>query len=395
MNSLHQRFAVAYEYPVHFTHDVFNPANRILVDTLGPPARGPHGVLVTVDAGVAQANPNLLPQIEAFAAHHASCLRLVCPPLVLPGGEAGKNAENACRTLQNAVHEHGVCRQSFVVAIGGGAFLDLAGYAAATAHRGVRLIRLPSTVLSQDDSGVGVKNSINAFGKKNFIGTFAPPFAVINDLSLLNSLPQREWIAGLAEAVKVALLKDPAFFGYLEHHAEALVARSASAMQQVVHRSAELHLLHIGTGGDPFETTSSRPLDFGHWSAHKLEPLSNFALSHGEAVAIGIALDTTYSFRMGWLGEDVWQRVLSLLSRLGFSLKLPHNAAGNSVPFDALLHGLEEFREHLGGELTITVLRGIGQPFDVHHIDASVMKNAFEALDAFKSCDSSHQLSAV
>ena len=392
MNSLHQRFAVAYEYPVHFTHDVFDPGNRILVDTLGPPARGPHQVLVALDAGVALANPHLLARIQTFAEQHSASFQLVGPPLVLPGGEAGKNAEDACRILQTAIHEHGICRQSFVVAIGGGAFLDLAGYAAATAHRGVRLIRLPTTVLSQDDSGVGVKNSINAFGKKNFIGTFAPPFAVINDFSFLNSLPQREWIAGLAEAVKVALLKDPAFFAYLEHHAEALVARSASAMQYVVHRSAELHLLHIGTGGDPFETTSSRPLDFGHWSAHKLEPLSNFALSHGEAVAIGIALDTTYSLRMGWLAETDWDRILSLLTRLGFSLTPPHTPDGTHLSFDVLLRGLDEFREHLGGELTITVLRGIGQPFDVHHINATVMKNALEALEVFKP---SHHLSAV
>ncbi len=383
MNSLHQRFAVAYEYPVHFTHDVFDPGNRILVDTLGPPARGPHQVLVALDAGVALANPHLLARIETFAGQHSASFQLVGPPLVLPGGEAGKNAEDACRILQTAIHEHGICRQSFVVAIGGGAFLDLAGYAAATAHRGVRLIRLPTTVLSQDDSGVGVKNSINAFGKKNFIGTFAPPFAVINDLSFLDTLPQREWIAGLAEAIKVALLKDPVFFSYLEQHADSLVARSASAMRHVVHRSAELHLLHIGTGGDPFETTSSRPLDFGHWSAHKLEPLSNFTLSHGEAVAIGIALDTTYSWHMGWLGEDVWQRVLSLLLRLGFSLTSPTDRAGTPFTLDVLLHGLEEFREHLGGELTITVLRGIGQPFDVHQIDAMVMKDALKTLETF------------
>ena len=392
MNSLHQRFAVAYEYPVHFTRDVFDPANPTLVNTLGPLARGPHQVLVVLDAGVVQANSYLLARVQAFFEQHAAALRLVCPPLVLPGGEAGKNAEDACRLLQTAIHEHGICRQSFVVAIGGGAFLDLAGYAAATAHRGVRLIRLPTTVLSQDDSGVGVKNSINAFGKKNFIGTFAPPFAVINDLLFLNSLPQREWIGGLAEAVKVALLKDPAFFEYLEQHANALVVRSESAMQHIVHRSAELHLLHIGTGGDPFEITSSRPLDFGHWSAHKLEPLSNFTLSHGEAVAIGIALDTTYSWRMGWLTEEVWQRVLSLLTRLGFSLTLPRGLAGDTLSFDLLLRGLEEFREHLGGELTITVLRGIGQPFDVHQIDAKVMEAALKALEVFEP---SHQLSVV
>ncbi len=385
MNSLHQHFVVSYEYPVHFTTGIFDLGNETLVETLGTPARAPHQVLLAIDEGVVRSNPGLLSQIHNFSEHHRTTFQLVRSPLVLPGGEAGKNAEDACRIVQTAIHEHGVCRQSFVVAIGGGAFLDLVGYAAATAHRGVRLIRLPTTVLSQDDSGVGVKNSINAFGKKNFIGTFAPPFAVINDFAFLNSLPQREWIGGIAEAVKVALLKDPMFFQYLEGHADDLVARNGTAMQHVVHRSAELHLRHIGTGGDPFETTSSRPLDFGHWSAHKLEPLSNFVLSHGEAVAIGIALDATYSHHMGWLAEAEWQRILSLLKRLGFPLSLPRSTDGEHLRFEVLLHGLEEFREHLGGELTITVLREIGKPFEVHQIDQVVMEKASEALEAFAS----------
>ena len=393
MNSLHQRFAVVYEYSVHFTTDVFDPTNSTLVEALGKPKRGPHQILIAIDEGVVRTHPNLLSDIQAFGEHHSELLQLVRAPLLLPGGETGKNAEDACRTVQNAIHEHGICRQSFVMAIGGGAFLDFVGYAAATAHRGVRLVRLPTTVLSQDDSGVGVKNSVNAFGKKNFLGTFAPPFAVVNDLSFLNSLPQREWIGGISEAVKVALLKDPAFFDYLELHAEDLVARSELVMQHVVHRSAELHLLHIGTGGDPFEITSSRPLDFRHWSAHKLEPLSNFALSHGEAVAIGVALDTTYSFRMGWLPAEDWDRILSLLRRLGFSLSLPHSMfpQGN-LSFEVLLRGLDEFREHLGGKLTITVLHGIGQPFEVHQMDATVIRDAWETLQAFAP---SSQLSAV
>ena len=393
MQSLQQCFSVSYAYPVHFTEDAFAVGNAVLVDTLGPPAKGVHEVLCVVDEGVAAADPSLPARVEAYAEAHRARMRLVCPPLPLPGGEAGKNTEEACRRLQAAVEAFGLCRQSFVLAIGGGAFLDVAGFAAATAHRGVRLVRMPTTVLAQDDSGVGVKNGVNAFGKKNFLGTFAPPFAVINDFSFLRLLPQREWLGGLAEAVKVALLKDAALFAYLERHAGELVARGERAMQHVVHRSAELHLQHIGGGGDPFETTSSRPLDFGHWSAHKLEQLSQFALRHGEAVAIGLALDTVYAEAMGWLGEADRDRVLRVLVDLGFSLELPPAVTGaGEQGWEALLKGLEEFREHLGGELTLTMLRGIGQPFEVHAVDASTMKRSLRSLSALANV---LQLSAV
>jgi 3-dehydroquinate synthase len=377
MRSLHQQFTVPYSYPVHFTSDVFAMDNAVLVETLGDKRSRQHDMLCVVDEGLLQADPGLGDRIRAYADHHRAAIRLVRPPLVLAGGEAGKNADRLYEVVQTAIHEFGICRQSFVLAVGGGAFLDLVGFAAATAHRGVRLIRMPTTVLAQDDSGIGVKNSVNAFGKKNFVGTFAPPFAVINDFFFLRSLSQRDWMGGTAEAVKVALLKDGAFFDFLERHAPDLVARNEDAMRHLVHRSAELHLLHIGTGGDPFEATSSRPLDFGHWSAHKLEQLTGFRLRHGEAVAIGIALDSTYSCCMGWLGEPEWRRILSLLTELGFPLALPPEASRS----DSLLGGLGEFREHLGGELTLTMLRGIGQPFEVHAIDTPTMRNALEMME--------------
>jgi len=382
MRSLQQQFSVPYSYPVHFTSDVFAVQNRVLLETLGS---GQHDVLCVLDEGLSQVDTGLADRVETYAKHHGATMHLVRPPLVVAGGETGKNVDRLYEVVQSAIHEFGICRQSFVVAVGGGAFLDLVGFAAATAHRGVRLIRMPTTVLAQDDSGVGVKNSVNAFGKKNFIGTFAPPYAVINDFHFLRSLSQRDWIGGIAEAVKVALLKDPAFFGFLERHAEDLAARNEDVMQHVVHRSAELHLLHIGTGGDPFESTSSRPLDFGHWSAHKLEQLTSFRLRHGEAVAIGVALDSTYSRHMGWLGESDWRRIVSLLTRLGFSLALPLEVSQQRDNFDSLLEGLNEFREHLGGELTITVLRGIGQPFEVHEVDAPIMRNALKMLSKSSS----------
>ncbi len=247
---------------------------------------------------------------------------------------------------------------------------------AATAHRGIRLLRIPTTTLSQNDSGVGVKNGINAFGKKNFTGTFAPAWAVINDLRFLETLPDREWRAGIAEAVKVALIKDAAFFEQIEDSVPALAARDLEAMGRMNHRCAELHVQHICQGGDPFEMGSSRPLDFGHWSAHKLEQLTNYRLRHGEAVAIGLALDVTYSHLQGWLGADDVRRVCDVLAGVGFSLYDP----GLESP--EIFQGLREFREHLGGELTIQMLRRIGEGFNVHEIDEDLMRRGIAQLKA-------------
>ena len=190
-----------------------------------------------------------------------------------------------------------------MIAVGGGAVLDAVGLVAATTHRGVRLIRVPTTVLAQDDSGVGVKNGVNLYGVKNFCGTFAPPFAVLNDLDLLTPLAERDKIAGMAEAVKVALIRDGDFFAWLERHADDLITFQRPALAAMIRRCAELHMRQIAHGGDPFETGSARPLDYGHWSAHKLESLTKHHLRHGEAVAIGIALDARYSVLAGLLGR--------------------------------------------------------------------------------------------
>ncbi|MDW8311078.1 MAG: 3-dehydroquinate synthase, partial [Verrucomicrobiales bacterium] len=314
-----------------------------------------------------------------FAAR-ADLPELVCPPVTLPGGEAAKNDWAHVEQVLTLIERHGIDRQSFVLALGGGAFLDVVGLAAALAHRGVRLVRLPSTTLAQCDSGVGVKNGVNAFGKKNFLGTFAPPWAVINDFQLLDSLPARDKRAGLVEAIKVALIRDAAFFAELEAAAVRLRMLESDALRRAIFRCAELHVEHIATSGDPFETGSARPLDFGHWAAHKLEALSGFALRHGEAVAIGLALDTIYSRRIGALDAAAAERVLSLLEAVGFELFTPHLPQDARAMRQMVAEGLEEFREHLGGPLTVTLLRGIGRGFEVHDIHLPTMLGALTEL---------------
>ncbi len=371
LTTIQQDIRVNFRYAVHFTLDLFAADNPLFKDVLTPDADAgsPRKLLVVVDRGVHRHHPQLLPKIEAYCRRHPEALTLVGAPLLFEGGEHLKNDALNVTILQQAIHAGGLCRHSYVVAIGGGALIDLAGFAAATAHRGIRLIRVPTTVMAQADASIGVKNGINAFGKKNFIGTFAPPAAVLNDASFLTTLTQRDWIGGVAEAVKVALIKDADFFTYLEEHAEALAARDLSLMQQVIYRSAVLHLDHIANGGDPFEFGSSRPLDFGHWAAHKLEHLSGYELGHGQAVALGIALDSTYAYLTGLLPQTQWERILNTLQTLGFELYNPWLDLRHG-----LLDGLNEFREHLGGRLTIILIWDIGQGIEVHDIEPDLVQ---------------------
>jgi len=379
MTSAPQEIRHTFRYPLLFTTDVFAPENLALRDVVAVGGDLPARIVFVVDRGVMADRKGLRQLIARYARRHREVMTLAAPVLVIPGGERIKNTTRYVDRVQRLVNDVGICRHSYVVAVGGGAVLDVVGYGAATAHRGVRLIRLPTTVLAQDDSGVGVKNGINAFGKKNFLGTFAPPFAVINDFDFLSTLSDRDVRSGLSEAVKVALIKDAPFFDYLEANADRLRARDRSVLEYVVRRSAILHAEHIARGGDPFEQGSSRPLDFGHWAAHKLEQLTHHRLRHGEAVAIGLALDTTYSYLIGSLDESTWERILDLLQRLGLPL---YDAAlrPRRGGFKGVLAGLEEFREHLGGELTIMLLRGIGQVYDAHDIDGRVMIRSTQLL---------------
>jgi 3-dehydroquinate synthase len=358
---------VGWQLRVFFTEDVFATNNLTLRTALADAA--PRKVLVVIDEALGIAQPELARQIENYFAAHVRVLQLVCPPVSVAGGERAKNSYAPVAEIHSLIDRHHIDRHSCLIAIGGGALLDVAGLAAATAHRGVRHVRIPSTTLAQADSGVGVKNGINAFGKKNFIGTFAPPFAVINDFNLLATLEPRDKRAGYVEAVKVACIRDVNFFDEIERDVIRLAAFEPSAMKRLIHRCAELHLDHIASGGDPFETGSARPLDFGHWAAHKLEQLSDFQISHGEAVAIGIALDVIYSRNISLLEAKSAERILKLLEQLGFELFANELLNLGSDGQLQVLGGLNEFREHLGGELTITLLREIGRGVEVHEMN--------------------------
>jgi 3-dehydroquinate synthase len=376
-----QKLTVPFEYPVCFTRHAFACGNHDLADAISrkEPTRR-HRVFAVVERAVAEGWPRLVDDITAYAAHHFDRLELVAPPHVVEGGEAVKNDPAVVPALQTRLHDLGLDRHAVVMIVGGGALLDMAGYVAGIVHRGIRVVRVPTTVLAQDDSGVGVKNGVNAYGKKNFLGTFAPPFAVVNDLEFLATLPRRDAVAGMAEAVKVSLIRDAAFFEWIAQHATRLAALEPETLALLVQDAAILHMNHIASSGDPFEMGSARPLDFGHWSAHKLESMTQNRLRHGEAVAIGVALDTIYSVERGLLAPASRTEVLDVLETLGLPLWAPELERRHPDGRLVVLDGLAEFREHLGGELTVTLLAGIGHGVEVHEMDETLVGRAIEQL---------------
>lgn len=373
-----QKFNVNYHYPVYFVDALFDSGQNHFQNIFHDcNIQTTEKFLIVIDSNVASSHPTLISGIESFFQENNYTLAGI--PLVIQGGEAAKNDFSIVQKILEAINNYGIDRHSYIIAIGGGAVLDVAGFAAAIGHRGIRHIRIPTTVLSQNDSGVGVKNGINYFGKKNFIGTFAPPFLVINDYSFLKTLPDRDFRSGISEAIKVGLVKDADFFEYININAEKLNARDDEVTRRLIYRCAELHLQHIASG-DPFEQGNSRPLDYGHWSAHKLEQLSSNNILHGEAVIIGMCLDAVYANFAGLLHKSEMIKLLDLVNKLHFKTYVPEMELSDHARNNLMLAGLQEFREHLGGQLTIMLLKQAGKGIEVHDIDESLMLKAVSVL---------------
>lgn len=385
MTVIQQNITTHFNFPVYFTQNLFEHENKIFVNTVCSEEKEmQHRVLFVIDHNVAKAHPQLIPSLKSYADFHSRHILLAAEPVIVTGGEEVKNDMSHVWDIVDKVNQFGIDRHSFIAIIGGGAVLDMASFAAAISHRSVRAIRIPTTVLSQDDSGVGVKNGVNMFGKKNFVGTFQTPFAVINDINFIPTLDHRDKIAGVAEAVKVAAIRDREFFQYLETNQEKISEGNLDSLAYLIQRCAKLHMHHIGNSGDPFELGSARPLDFGHWCAHKLETLSHNRVRHGEAVAVGIALDSIYSWKVGHLTEEKALRVIRLLQELGLPLWEEELLLKGDTGTYMVLEGLREFREHLGGDLHITLLRDIGDGFEVNEMNEDLVIESIHWLQNLK-----------
>ncbi len=382
MKRIEQRITVTYDYPVIFCRDVFAPECGLLEELLARDISSPkpHRILIVVDRGVERAHPMLMHRITEWLIARRESIELAAPIEFLPGNEFVKKHDGMVERLVKLAYQTHFGRKDTFIAIGGGAVQDVVGYAAGIIHRGCRLIRLNTTTLSQADAGVGVKNGVDYAACKNFLGTFAPPYAVVNDITFLPTLTDKDWRNGISEAVKVAVIKDADFLAWMSEHVDELRLRDLSVMEALVERTASLHLTHIAYGGDPFEKGSARPLDFGHWSAHRLESMTCYQLSHGEAVAVGIALDMVYASLLDLVTSAQCTRVITLLRECGLRVWCDEVALRGTDGKLAILEGLRQFREHLGGELCVTLPQGLGAKTEVHEMDEDLIERAVTLL---------------
>ena len=382
MNVIEERFTVSFSYPVVFCRGLFVEGDETLTEVLGRDAAAPrpYRLLVVMDQGVRAAHPGLAARLTRWLTVRHGMFELAAPIEFLPGGEFAKRQESMVGKLVKLAYQTHFGRKDTFLAIGGGAVQDVVGYAAGIVHRGCRLVRVNTTTLSQADAGVGVKNGVDFGAGKNFLGTFAPPFAVLNDADFLPTLSDRDWRNGIAEAVKVATIKDVSFLEWLWAHSDALRMRDLEPMAAMVERTARLHLAHIATSGDAFERGDTRPLDFGHWSAHRLEAMTCYQLSHGEAVSIGIALDMAYAGLLGLVTPAECTRVVALLRECGLPVWCDELALRGTDGRLAVLEGLRQFREHLGGTLCVTLPDGLGAKTEVHEMDEALVERAVKLL---------------
>ena len=375
-----QEFGVRFKYPVYFTRNIFEIENPLLESVIGDLKEDiRHKAIVFIDSNVAEKHAGINKKIEHYFLS-ANNLELVCQPCIIENAKTCKTSWDVAGDIISMTSKFHMDRQSFIVAIGGGSLLDVVGFTGSIIHRGMRMIRIPTTTLAQADAGIGIKNGMDIVNAKNFVGTFAPPFAVINDFDILSTLNSTDWIGGVAEAFKVAIIKDADFFDYLCKNSCKLKDRDSATMENVIRKCAEIHLEHIRTSGDPFEFRTARPLDFGHWAAHKIEVMSDFTVGHGQAVAVGIAIDSYYAMKTELMTCVEFRRIIESMVNCGFDIwneSASRRTADNKL---AIIDGLRQFQEHLGGELTITFPKGIGDKIDVHQVDLELIEEAVHYL---------------
>ena len=368
---LEQSIHVTFRYTVHFTRDLFHRDSRILLDSLSGPRPK---VVVFLDSGLAQARPQIRAEVDEWFRAHADSVE-VRTLVVLQGGEACKNDLQYCRQVVQILRDSGLDRHSYVVIVGGTAFLEAVGFAASLVHGGIRCLRVPTTVLAQSNSGA--TTGLNLLGVKNLVSAFAPPWAVINDFHFLRTLSRRDRIAGLAEAFKVAIIKDGGFLSFLVAKAEALREGDESATEQTIMRCAELHAAHWRSSL-PFETTAGPLLDFGGWSTPWLETTTGYGLRHGEAMAIALALDLTLARNRGLIGTHELESLARTLHTVGLPLWHPALKSREGEGALGIRRGLEEFRQHRGGELSLVMPSGLGQSCQITDLSEAEIERAVE-----------------
>ena len=325
-------------------------------------APGRH-VLVVTDANVA---PHYLARVENALSGKTR------RSLVLPAGEQEKTLDRFTEVMA-ALAALGASRDATVVALGGGVVGDLAGFAAACWMRGVRFVQLPTTLLAMVDSSVGGKTAVDLPQGKNLVGAFHQPAAVVADTATLDTLPDRQFCAGLAEVVKYGAIADPGFFAWLEANAEPLMARNPDALAHAIATSCT-HKAGI-VARDETEQGERMLLNFGHTFGHAIETEQGYGgLLHGEAIAVGMVLAARLSADLGRAAWSDTARLAALLERLGLPVAIPAGLSG-----DALLARMRLDKKAVSGALRLILWSGLGHAEVVTDVPDADIRGVLDA----------------
>jgi 3-dehydroquinate synthase len=296
-------------------------------------------------------------------------------------GEGFKNIDNVQQVLEKAKH-FGLGRRSLMVAIGGGILMDIVGFAASVFRRGINYIRIPTTLLGQIDAGIGIKTGTNFIGSKNYIGTFYPPAAVINDIELLKTLPLHEIRNGLAEIIKMAILVDRRLFELVEDNIPCLLDKCCDTETELEITGRAIITMIDQLKVNFYELNLERLVDFGHTFSPFIETNSNYSISHGFAVAMDMAISTEISYLKGKISADEHDRILNLFLKAG--LNIYNEKTYISKPMWASLHDIEL---HRGGDLNLVVPLEIGNAAFIKNLgdlSENILGQALDNLGEFE-----------
>jgi 3-dehydroquinate synthase len=289
---------------------------------------------------------------------------------IIEPGEASKSIA-AYERIASAALDAGLDRSSCIVAIGGGVVGDLAGFVAATYMRGIRIVHVPTTLLAQVDSAIGGKTGVNLGGRKNILGAFHQPARVYCDAGALRSLPEREFLSGMGEVVKYGCILDAGLFDFLEHEHVAILARDERALRHIVRASCECKANVVGK--DAKEDGLRQILNFGHTIGHAIE-LHASGMTHGECVAIGMAVEARIACMLGAMTEEDRARIVRLLERYGCPCRVP---AG--IDIERIIERTRSDKKARDGQAHYAILERIGSPPRILPVDESVVRLALAA----------------
>lgn len=293
--------------------------------------------------------------------------------IVVPSGEASKSLEQL-GALYHAFSKARLDRRSAIVALGGGVVGDLAGFAAASYLRGMDFVQVPTTLLAQVDSSVGGKTGIDLPGGKNLVGAFHQPKLVVADLDTLATLPERDYVAGLAEVIKYGIIADPELFVYLEANREAALAHQPEVLAHLVARSCEIKADVVGK--DERESGLRAILNYGHTIGHAVEAAAGYGrYLHGEAVAIGTAAANWLSNRVGLLPTVDANRITSLLAAYGLPVRLEE-----PLDHEEIVTAMRLDKKTLDGVFQFVLARGIGK-VEVQPLPEELVREALVQID--------------